>query len=140
MISLAGFTPTAAIRELRSFALPASGMSTKVSLPLFTFPVLGQPPTPGPVHDHFTTCWDRGWKGEMPQRISPWLEPVLERLQYLRSLLPGWDSTQARSIDKHSMDRVLGFLTMTMTHSTPAPSIVPLASGGLQVEWHRAGL
>lgn len=134
------FVATAAIRELRSFALPASGMSTEVSLPLFTFPFFGQSPTPGPVHDHFTTYWDRGWEAEMPQRASPWLKPVLERLQYLRSLLPGWDSTRARSIDKHSIDRVLGFLTMTMTYSTPAPSIVPLESGGLQIEWHRAGL
>jgi hypothetical protein len=139
MSSWPAFVPTvASIHELRSFALSASGLSTQVSFPLFAFPVLGRPVTPALSHDYFITRWD--WDAETPLRVSPWLKPVVARLQYLRSLPQGWDSSGARAIDQRSVDRVLGFLAMAMTDGTPPPSVVPLESGGLQAEWHRAGL
>jgi hypothetical protein len=132
--------PAVSGHELRSCILSASGLSTEVSFPLFAFPVLGRRVVPGPPRDSFITRRDCGWDAEMVLRISQWWKPVLTRLQYLRSLSPGWDSSRARSIDQHSVDRVLSFLAMTMASNTPPPSIVPLESGGLQIEWHRAGL
>jgi hypothetical protein len=121
--------------------LAASGLSTKVDLALFAFPVLGQMPTPQASKGRFFSgAWDCGWHRATAFLAAPWLKPVLKRLQYLHSLAPGWDSVRAKSIDPHSFDRVLGFLTVTMTPQTPPPSVVPLESGGLQIEWHRAGL
>jgi hypothetical protein len=73
----------------------------------------------------------------LPRR--PWLPVVLTRLEELRSLAFGWDSPTSLPVREDMVQRALAFLWQVMQEITPPPSIVPLGSGGLQIEWHRAG-
>jgi hypothetical protein len=130
----------ASICETRASGSAASGLSTHIDLTRFAFPVLGQTPAPQSDGHFLAGAWDCGWHRATAFLAVTWLKPVLERLHYLQGLAPGWDSPGARSIEPRSFDRVLRFLTVSMTPQTPAPSIVPLENGGLQIEWHRAGL
>jgi hypothetical protein len=83
-----------------------------------------------------------GWHAmeqiEVPSRM-PWLSSVLTRIDVLRSLAPGWDSVTSQAVSEDVIQRTLAFLRNAMQEFTPPPSIVPLESGGLQIEWHRAG-
>jgi hypothetical protein len=50
-----------------------------------------------------------------------------------------WDQQGARSIREDAALFALELLYRLLTPTSPAPQIVPLAYGGLQLEWHRRG-
>ncbi|HWM54711.1 MAG TPA: hypothetical protein VNO20_04910 [Solirubrobacterales bacterium] len=133
------FSPTLlGICEMKSVGTPLSGLSTEIRETRFVFPVLGEKAFIE-SHDPFS-AWDCGCDWTGLKTATPWLKPVLERMQYLRILPSQWDSHRAKPILDGAFSRVLTFLNSMMTPQTPPPSIVPLESGGLQAEWHRAGL
>lgn len=72
--------------------------------------------------------------------VGPWLEPVAARLARLMSLPINWDGHGAGPVSPTNVLAAGRFLATVMTPSTPAPTIVPTAAGGVQLEWHRAGL
>ncbi len=76
--------------------------------------------------------------GEVP--IGPWMEKVTARFAELLALEQGWNSHGGRPIDPANVSIAGRFLATVMDPSTPAPIIVPTGGGGLQLEWHRAGL
>ena len=83
-----------------------------------------------------------GWHATEQVEVLPrmrWLPPVLTRLEELRCLSAGWDSPNSLPIREDAVQSTLKFLWQVMQPVTPPPSIVPLGSGGLQIEWHRAG-
>jgi hypothetical protein len=69
-----------------------------------------------------------------------WLVPVARQLQYLLSLPANWDHHGALPIQSKHVQAALSYLNRVMSPSTPPPSIVPVANGGVQIEWHRAGV
>jgi len=73
-------------------------------------------------------------------RPAKWLQPVVARLVKLRDLPIDWDGHGAPPIDIADLASALSLLAAIMREETPAPNIVPISGGGLQLEWHRAGL
>lgn len=69
-----------------------------------------------------------------------WLRPSLEGLFRALTLGRGWDSYNARPIAYASAQSALDFLSRYLEPTTSAPAVVPLADGGVQLEWHRGGL
>jgi len=70
---------------------------------------------------------------------SDWLKTVEERFQELLSLQPDWDSYGANAIEQKYLDQAKEFLEQVMREDTAMPALVPLADGGVQLEWHVNG-
>jgi hypothetical protein len=53
-------------------------------------------------------------------------------------MLPdNWDSYGGKKINRDVIVQSLSVLQLIMEATSPAPSVVPLGNGGLQLEWHR---
>ncbi len=72
--------------------------------------------------------------------VPVWLEPTSRACAELLWLARGWDSYGARPIDPRNVVAMLEFLVRVMANDTPAPSVVPTSGGGVQIEWHEAGV
>lgn len=74
-------------------------------------------------------------------RLAAWQQALVAKIQSLRSLPENWDAQGAAAVDSG----VIYFAESTLRNalvSVPnavAPFLVPLADGGVQAEWHRAG-
>jgi hypothetical protein len=77
---------------------------------------------------------------DLPPDTPRWLEPTLRTVGGLADLEPDWDSHGARAIDPRVLREAIDLLRSLMRGSTPAPAVVPLADGGIQLEWHAVGL
>ncbi|MFH1920396.1 MAG: hypothetical protein ABIP48_10990 [Planctomycetota bacterium] len=75
-----------------------------------------------------------------PLVAPPWLEEVVEKLNHVLKLRKGWDSYGAPPISPQLVHPVLMVLIKVMEQETPAPAIVPTASGGIQIEWHMSDI
>lgn len=75
--------------------------------------------------------WDYG----APQ--PSWLMPALQGFANLVTLPANWDKEGASRIDGATINRALAATDRLLDADSPAPSIVPLSNGGLQIEWHR---
>ena len=71
------------------------------------------------------------------QDLPAWTEPTVAALLKLGYLSADWDSYGAPPIKRSLLGEALALLTRVMTEHSPAPSIVPLHDGGVQLEWHR---
>ena len=78
-----------------------------------------------------TTLWN-----DLPQPPS-WHEPLMRGVSALGQLPPNWDSYGAVPPDARIVARAVGFISRLLGPASPAPFVVPLATGGLQMEWHR---
>jgi hypothetical protein len=65
-----------------------------------------------------------------------WRAPVIGRLNEILALPPGWDGYRGRRVSFEIASFTLFMLQNLCAPDTPVPSVVPLSSGGLQVEWH----
>lgn len=70
----------------------------------------------------------------------PWLEPVSLGLRSARALTRGWSSYEAAAIEPRAARESLALLVDTMSDATPAPLVVPLSTGAIQLEWHVGGM
>lgn len=70
--------------------------------------------------------------------VPTWVQPVLDRLTELVALPQDWDSYGALPVARQSVEMALSVLSAVMSEGAELPWIVPLPSGGLQLEWHRA--
>jgi hypothetical protein len=77
---------------------------------------------------------------ERPRAIATWFLDVLGRLKELSGLPANWDHHGAPPVNASDLAAALKTLSGVMAADTPAPAIVPISGGGLQLEWHRAGL
>lgn len=75
-----------------------------------------------------------------PRPIAQWFLDVLGRFKELNRLPANWDHHGAPPIEAADLAEALKTLSGVMAPNTPAPAIVPISGGGLQLEWHRAGL
>src|SRR2546428_9350746 len=75
-----------------------------------------------------------------PFATARWLPSFQSQLGAMFSLLPGWDTYNGKPITAESAEAAVGFMTRFLEPKTTAPWIVPLADGGLQLEWHENGV
>ena len=98
---------------------------------------------PAPTAQRSTTTSQRGPKVvtvEMTKEPTPWLKQALDRISALTALAEGWDGYGGRAVDASVVMDAVRFLTEVAYPGISNPSIVPLATGGLQIEWHRGGV
>ena len=72
---------------------------------------------------------------QMPTPV--WIEPTISAFIGIQALPDNWDSYGARKVNRDLISQSLAILESIMEATSPAPSVVPLAGGGLQLEWHR---
>jgi len=78
--------------------------------------------------------------GPAPSTQDPlptWVEPTVAGFMGVQSLPENWDSYGGKRISADMVIQSLSILGQIMDTGSPAPSVVPLADGGLQLEWHR---
>ena len=80
----------------------------------------------------------RGIQTRVPVCLSTiaWENIVIDRLKNLCSLQKGWDGYKGQPTRFDVAYFAMGLLKIVCPPTTPLPSIVPLSSGGLQIEWH----
>lgn len=74
------------------------------------------------------------------QPLPAWFDPLMQGFVDLLTLPPNWDSYGAGTIDPKIVHYTMNFINGRLGPTTPAPRVVPLSSGGLQLEWHRKGI
>jgi hypothetical protein len=79
-------------------------------------------------------------KVKLGQQPSAWLRSALQQISALTALAAGWDSYDAKPVSAEMVMEAVEFLIEIAYPDLARPSIVPLADGGLQVEWHRNGI
>jgi len=73
--------------------------------------------------------------GAVP-RLQPWLRSAAQTLTRFASYSYNWNGYDERPIAPRSIDRAIGLLRILAVSDSPSPSaIVPLANGGIQLEW-----
>lgn len=70
-------------------------------------------------------------------QLPAWVEPTISAFSGIQSLHDNWDSYGGKKMSHDLIRLSLSILGQIMASSSPAPSVVPLGSGGIQLEWHR---
>ena len=73
-------------------------------------------------------------------RTPIWLVSTSDRINELVRLPLGWDGHDGRPVNFDVADFAVQFLLQTLEPDGPAPLVVPLSYGGLQLEWHEQGI
>ena len=75
---------------------------------------------------------------EVGERLqaAPWCKDFLRLVRALSSLAPNWNGYGERPIHPASLKRAVALLDAMDASQLPAPSIVPVADGSVQIEWH----
>jgi hypothetical protein len=73
----------------------------------------------------------------LSSQVPMWVEPTLRAYSQIQELADDWDSYGAKKVNHDLIRSSLLVLTQVMGPLSPVPSVVPLADGGLQLEWHR---
>jgi hypothetical protein len=68
--------------------------------------------------------------------VHDWDSVVRNRLAQIGALPQGWDGYGSERIGEDVRWFALQILYSSMTKDQMAPSIVPIAGGGIQLEWH----
>lgn len=74
------------------------------------------------------------------QPLPVWFDPLMQGFVDLLTLPPNWDSYGASGVDTKVVHAAISFINGFLRPSSPAPRVVPLSSGGLQLEWRRNGV
>jgi len=74
------------------------------------------------------------------QPLPAWFDPLMQGFVDLLTLPNNWNSYGAGPIDSALIHEAMEFMNNLLGPSNPAPRMVPLSSGGLQIEWHRKGI
>jgi len=81
--------------------------------------------------------YDRPASLACEREVPAWLTATVQSLIDLLRLPQNWDGYGAVQIPEQIAQEVLMVLGEVMDNDAPAPSVVPLSDGGIQVEWHR---
>jgi hypothetical protein len=76
------------------------------------------------------------WEGPEP----PWLRSTLEAAVELSGLPENWDSYGARRVAVGAVVAAIDLLLRVMPYAAPPPQVVPMSTGGIQLEWHTGGI
>jgi len=77
---------------------------------------------------------------EVKGRIPAWLKTTVGAVARLLELDPNWDSYGAPPVDSGHAEAILNLLAEILDDNAPSPSVVPTSAGGVQAEWHMAGI
>ena len=101
-------------------------------------------------YDHQNFPWqiqhvvDNPYRAPIVVRITGalprWIVPITDRLTHLSKLRQNWDSYGASPVSTQAITFAIQVLNEIMAESTPLPAIVPTTDGGVQLEWHLAGI
>lgn len=73
-------------------------------------------------------------------KLQPWLRSAAQTLTKFATYSYNWNGYDERPITPRSINRAIAVLRMLAVSDSPSPSaIVPLANGGLQLEWGDGG-
>lgn len=72
----------------------------------------------------------------IPANSPGWISSTISRLKKLSELSENWDSYGAKPVEKNAVLMALNLIGAIYSARVPEPAIVPLASGGIQFEWH----
>jgi len=78
---------------------------------------------------------DASWSSTTPLAASPALDQSVRRIQALARLQENWDSYGALRIHASAVEGTLRLVAIADSYGLPPPHIVPVADGGLQLEW-----
>ena len=75
------------------------------------------------------------------QPVHAWVGSILQGFANLLTLEANWDGENGKPIAPALVSSALKFVDriLMVDLRLPAPSIVPISDGGLQIEWHRGG-
>lgn len=65
-----------------------------------------------------------------------WVDTFLDRMNAVGELQVGWDGAMGMVVSDRAIVRAMNLITEVMERETPAPAVVPVSDGGLQLEWH----
>jgi hypothetical protein len=74
------------------------------------------------------------------QSLPAWFDPLMQGFVDVFTLPPNWDSYGAGAVDPRLVQDAINLMNSLLAPSSPAPRVVPLSSGGIQLEWHRKGI
>ena len=74
------------------------------------------------------------------KRIPEWYQQTVDSLFAILDLGDNWDSYGANGFSSNIAKAVNQLLVDIMDDDTPAPQLVPSASGSIQLEWHIGGI
>ena len=77
---------------------------------------------------------------DIGQPLPKWFDPLMQGFVDLLTLPPNWDSYDAVTIEPKADDAAMAFIHGLLGPMSAVPRVVPLADGGLQLEWHRHGI
>lgn len=103
--------------------LPQSGYSTRYFL------------SPGYMGDSLVEDPD-----DRIDQIHNWRLEVESQLGEVSNLPDGWDSYDSNQIDSQVIVNAREILEEIMDDDVPAPQIVPMYNGGIQIEWHTGSI
>ncbi len=69
-----------------------------------------------------------------------WFNNLLTEIGQIGELEENWDSYGASPIDPRCAEAAINLLLSVLHSGTPKPFVVPTSRGGIQLEWHRAGV
>jgi hypothetical protein len=105
---------------------------------------------PAEEYDHQNLPWQIQHVVDSPYRASivvrvkgaipRWVVPTTDRLTHLSRLRENWDSYGASPVSTQSITLTIQVMNEIMVDRTPLPAIVPTTDGGVQLEWHFAGI
>lgn len=73
-------------------------------------------------------------------RPPNWVLATARAFDEIMALPTNWDSYSARRVDVGAAEAAFAVLGQVMTDTTPPPVVIPMASGGVQLEWHERGI
>jgi hypothetical protein len=69
--------------------------------------------------------------------VAIWLRSLNENIVAITSLKRGWDGPKSQAVSLEKVAKLLRVLLLDIgAHNAHPPQLVPLASGGVQAEWH----
>jgi hypothetical protein len=69
--------------------------------------------------------------------LPDWVKPTISAFIGIQNLSENWDSYGGKAINRDLINQSLFTLGQIMKTDSPAPSVVPMGDGGIQIEWHR---
>jgi hypothetical protein len=69
--------------------------------------------------------------------LPAWVKPTIFAFIGIQTLGENWNSYGGKPINTDLIKQALSLLESIMQADSPAPSVVPIGDGGLQIEWHR---
>ena len=70
------------------------------------------------------------------ENVPEWFENTKEKLERIFNLPENWDSYGARQIAIGSALGTIELILYLLEKNIPEPSVVPINTGGVQIEWH----